>query len=54
MTVKAKVLLRTPQLTIKEITDKLKFADQSSFGKFFKKHTGISPKKYREDYSSPR
>ena len=54
ITAKAKVLLRTPHLTIKEITDKLKFADQSSFGKFFKKHTGISPKKYREDYSSPR
>ena len=50
----AKILLRTPGLTIKEITGTLHFADQSSFGKFFKKHTGISPKKYREDFSSPR
>lgn len=54
ITAQAKILLRTPNLTIKEITDKLHFADQSSFGKFFKKHTGTSPKKYREDFSSPR
>ena len=54
ITSQAKLLLRTPRLTIKEITDKLHFADQSSFGKFFKKQTGISPKKYREDFSSPR
>ncbi|MBQ6574205.1 MAG: AraC family transcriptional regulator [Bacteroidales bacterium] len=50
----AKILLRTPNVTIKEITGTLNFADQSSFGKFFKKHTGISPKKYREDFSTPR
>ncbi len=50
----AKILLRTPNTTIKEITGKLHFADQSSFGKFFKKHTGMSPKKYREDFSTPR
>lgn len=54
ITAEAKTLLRTPNLTIKEITDKLRFADQSSFGKFFKKHTGISPKKYREDFATPR
>ena len=53
ITAQAKILLRTPNLTIKEITDKLHFADQSSFGKFFKKHAGISPKKYREDFSTP-
>jgi AraC-like DNA-binding protein len=54
ITAQARVLLRTPNLTIKEITDKLHFADQSSFGKFFKKQTGISPKKYREDFATPR
>ena len=54
ITAQAKILLRTPNLTIKEITDKLHFADQSSFGKFFKKQTGMSPKKYREDFASPR
>lgn len=50
----AKTLLRTPHTTIKEITSTLNFADQSSFGKFFKKHTGISPKKYKEEYASPK
>jgi AraC-type DNA-binding domain-containing proteins len=50
----AKTLLRTPGTTIQEITDILHFADQSSFGKFFKKHTGISPKKYRDAYSAPQ
>ena len=54
ITAQARILLRTPNLTIKEITDKLHFADQSSFGKFFKKQTGLSPKKYREDFASPR
>ena len=54
ITAQAKVLLRTPNITIKEITDKLHFADQSSFGKFFKKHTGQSPKKYREEFATPR
>ena len=54
ITSQARILLRTPNLTIKEITDKLHFADQSSFGKFFKKQTGMSPKKYREDFASPR
>lgn len=41
-------LLRDPDLTIQQIAEKMSFADQSSFGKFFKKHTGISPMKYRQ------
>lgn len=44
----AKILLRTKNSSIQEISDELFFSDQASFGKFFKKHTGISPKKYRE------
>lgn len=44
----AKILLRTKTSSIQEISDELYFSDQASFGKFFKKHTGISPKKYRE------
>ncbi len=43
----ASKLLREPDLTIQQIAAMLSFADQSSFGKFFKKHTGISPLKYR-------
>ena len=41
-------LLREPELTIQQVAEKLSFSDQSSFGKFFKKHTGVSPLKYRQ------
>ena len=41
-------LLRDPELTIQQIASQLSFADQSSFGKFFKKHTGVSPMRYRQ------
>lgn len=41
-------LLRDPELTIQQIAARLSFADQSSFGKFFKKHTGVSPMRYRQ------
>ena len=40
-------LLRDPDLTIQQIAAMMSFADQSSFGKFFKKHTGVSPMRYR-------
>ena len=42
-------LLRDPELTIQQIAEKMSFSDQSSFGKFFKKHTGVSPLKYRQN-----
>lgn len=42
-------LLRDPDLTIQQIAEKMSFSDQSSFGKFFKKHTGVSPLKYRNN-----
>ena len=41
-------LLRDPELSIQQIALKLSFSDQSSFGKFFRKHAGISPLKYRQ------
>ena len=41
-------LLRDPELSIQQIASRMSFADQSSFGKFFKKHTGMSPLKYRQ------
>ena len=41
-------LLRDPKLTIQQIAEMMSFSDQSSFGKFFKKHTGTSPMKYRQ------
>ena len=43
----AKRMLRTSRISIMEISELLHFSDQASFGKFFKKHTGISPLKYR-------
>ncbi len=43
----AKFLLSKSQLSIGEIADKLCFSDQSFFGKYFKRHTGISPKAFR-------
>lgn len=42
-------LLRDPELTIQQVAEKMSFSDQSSFGKFFKKHTGLSPLKYRHN-----
>lgn len=47
----AKLLLKNPQLSIGEIAYKLYFSDQSFFGKYFKRQTGISPKTYRESVS---
>lgn len=42
-----KALLKSSTLTIQQISDGLNFTDQSSFGKYFKAHEGISPKEYR-------
>lgn len=44
----AKLLLKTPQVTVQEVADMLHFSDQSTFGKFFKKHVGLSPTEYRK------
>lgn len=44
----AKTLLRLSPKNIQEIAYYLNFSNQSSFGKYFKKHTGVSPKHYRE------
>lgn len=43
----AKLLLDNPALSVAEIADELHFSDQSFFGKYFKRHTGLSPKEYR-------
>ena len=42
-----KVLLESTDLSIQEIANRLQFPDQSFFGRYFKKHTGISPQYYR-------
>jgi AraC-like DNA-binding protein len=45
----AKTLLRKPDATIKQVADELNFGDQSSFGKFFKRHTGLTPADYKNE-----
>lgn len=45
--IQAKILLKDPELNIQHIADHLHFSDQSSFGKFFKKNTSITPIDYR-------
>lgn len=44
----AKYLMLQPEKTINQIAYELNFPDQSTFGKFFKKNTGIGPKEYRK------
>lgn len=41
------ILLSNPALNVSQISDELNFSDQSFFGKFFKKHIGLSPSEYR-------
>ncbi|MEH6308665.1 helix-turn-helix transcriptional regulator [Olivibacter sp. CPCC 100613] len=43
----AKILLADPKLSINEIAQSLNFADQSTFGKFFKKQVGLAPTAFR-------
>ncbi|MDR1525540.1 MAG: AraC family transcriptional regulator [Tannerella sp.] len=42
----AKSLLKLKGATIQEISNYLGFPDQSTFGKYFKRHAGVSPKGY--------
>lgn len=45
--VEAKNLLKFSDLSIQEISYQLNFSNQSFFGKFFKHHTGQSPREYK-------
>jgi two-component system response regulator YesN len=40
-------LLRHTQLRVKEIADRLAFADPYSFSDCFKRHIGMPPREYR-------
>jgi AraC-like DNA-binding protein len=44
----AKVLLKSTDLSMKEISDALNFSNQSFFGKYFRQQTGVSPSVYRK------
>jgi len=43
----AKILLGNPSLSIAQVADELQFSDQSFFGKYFKKHSGLSPSQFK-------
>lgn len=45
---RARALLQENKMSIQEIAAYLHFSDQSSFGKFFHRHSGVSPKEYRD------
>ena len=50
-----KILLREPDKTISQIAMELNFPDQSTFGKFFKRNTGLSPLEYKKgEYTTNR
>lgn len=46
----ARALLASTDMTIQQICYQLNFPTQSFFGKYFKTHTGVSPKAYRMRY----
>lgn len=48
ITLELRVQLKNSTKTIKEITEELKFPNQSFLGKFFKEHVGMSPSQYRK------
>ena len=43
----AKILLSSTNMTIQQISEELNFANQSFFGRYFKRITGLSPTQYR-------
>ena len=45
----AYVMLGNPDITISEIAFDLQFNSASAFGRFFKKHTALSPSEYRNN-----
>ena len=47
MVLEIKALLKNSTLNIQQIATKTNFANQSSLGRFFRKHTGMSLLEYR-------
>jgi AraC-like DNA-binding protein len=51
VTLEARAMLQSSDMTIQQIATSLNFPNQSFFGKYFKRATGISPKQYRNNKS---
>ena len=47
---KAKIYLKDTDYKVYEVADILGFENVTYFSRFFKKHTGISPKEYKESW----
>ncbi|MHC5200766.1 helix-turn-helix domain-containing protein [Myroides sp. LJL119] len=45
----AKILLKNPNNSINDVVSELNFTDNSVFSKFFKLHTGRSPREYKNE-----
>lgn len=43
-----KALLHSEHVSIKEVCNEMNFPNQSFFAKYFKQHTGMTPKEYRQ------
>jgi AraC-like DNA-binding protein len=48
VTLEARLLLQNPALTIAQVADQLRFADQSAFSRYFRHVAGQSPTAYRQ------
>ncbi len=46
----AKTLLKSSNISIKELSNQLHFSDSSLFCRYFKRHTGTSPKSFRNKF----
>lgn len=49
----SKMMLRSTDMTITEISEKLNFPNSSFFARFFKRHTSMSPTEFRNKYEHP-
>ena len=47
VTLEAKALLKSTNMTVEQISEELNFPSQSFFGKYFKRVTGFSPREYK-------
>lgn len=45
----ARAMLQSSDMTIQQVATSLNFPNQSFFGKYFKRATGLSPKQYRQE-----